>query len=265
VADEHIEEIDAYAFHKKSRKKSGCLTRCIQRYQEDDSHSHRWNAARRAWKDRDVYYWDGRDPEGRTWMYRPQATLIRLGATNITHSRGRSFGGGVRDFATKSDPFPNNAHHIIPLANLHSCIDEAAAMAKPNQSRMYNIIVGGLLIELYNINDEPNMIILPTEEPAAAFLGLPTHIGGHSKYRDMVTLLVDQSIIDAYQALADEVADKAHGKILEERPRLRETFEGISNGLYDAIVALSKVLRNQDQALTLDEASDRLRTFYNAP
>jgi len=251
--EKHIKETVAYKLHKETPT-SGCMIRCITRYKEGNTHSHRWNAAERARTETRIPYTTYKNTRGTNWWGRIMKLAI----------------GDIKPFHRDFHPFPHNAHHIIPMAKFHEDIDAVTGMAAPNQTPMYNFVVRRILTEPYNINNLPNMIILPTQKPAAKTLGLPTHTGGHKDYSDMIAILTRNIIIDAYTEVAQEFAAKIDCEDVEDRPEVmvKKSLDAISNKVYEAFIELSEELRDQTKtrSFTLDEVNNDLMCgYYSVP
>lgn len=79
---------------------------------------------------------------------------------------------GSMPFKTATSPWPNEAHHLIPKAELVNVICTIAKGANGNVDLR---IIQHLLDNEYNINHHCNMMVLPQQARMAGRLGLPTH------------------------------------------------------------------------------------------
>jgi len=269
MADKHFKSLDAWAEHKPPD--SGCLLRCDGSYSPGKAHSYRWNGAERARGESRVPYSDYYEIYAAAPMYRGERRLSSLDRQNLLQSPIQTDSSGSAalgvPFADAEHPFPHNAHHIVPRGVLHQGIDGVAGQAEPNVTDMYNLVVGGLLTEPYNLNAQPNVIILPTQRPAAERLGLPRHLDdaearSHPIYSSMVSAQVVPLFNQSYSGLAAEVAARAHDGPDPTMPAMRGAIEAISNAIYEAIIVLAAALRAKDAALdavpSLDEISGEL-------
>lgn len=199
-----------------------CLVSHIGVYKSSEypSCSHRWQAYRHA-EDHATMY---NDPayaslfNARAKGDRPPgANAWDLGVPSTVWRHDKTIGGAVQltvpNFQERADvPYWHNAHHIIPNGVFNSCLLEAAG----TDMRLFWLFRVGLLEAKYNLNDKPNMIILPMKKVIARGLGLPRHISGidtepgqsreqrnHSKYNDKVRVKVKEVITD-YASQIDE-------------------------------------------------------------
>jgi len=242
----------------------------VSQYRVGHTHSHRWNAAERARAEKGIPFskYEIKDPSE---IFRSQSRLESLKkqglldkGSSIVQEKGKVYKTTAVPFADAGHPFPHNAHHIIPMGRFQDSIDTNANAAAPNAGRMYNFIVGGLITEPYNINGQPNMIILPTQRSPAKTLGLPLHLArkkrDHPAYSTMVENQFKGVFKRSYSKLAQEVSNAAHGKVLTKNPKMKPTLDKISNAMYKALVALSTVLRGK--AKTLDALSGALKDEF---
>lgn len=246
--EQHIEGLEAYKKH--NAHDTGCIMRCTDPYQEGKAHSHRWNAAERARAETDIPYndiemWE-KVQEVNTWSLEKLNILKGEGglAGPITGPDSKPI-GKVKPFYRSFHPFAHNAHHIIPVSILLKSIINTAKSAKPNFTRMENLIVGGLIDERYNINDQPNMIVLPTQLKPAEILHLPIHLEekkwNHPAYSRKVKAPVEAKFKEKFQSLASQVAAESHDETKEHTtPPMATSLEGISNAMYKAIISLAK-------------------------
>ena len=261
ATEKHIEGLEAYKEH--SAHGTGCIMRCTSGYESGKAHSHRWNAAQRARGEGRIPY-NRYELYQRTQIYRSKERLEEIGATDIAQDVGKRYGGKVEPFTTMDSPFCHNAHHIIPVGTLMKCILAAAGGAKPNAVRMENLIVSGMLGEPYNVNDQPNMIVLPTEPDPADILGLPIHLEGsrdHPVYSTKIKRFVNSTFNAKYKSLASQVAAESHDETKEHTaPAIRSDLETISNTMYEAIIALAMTRSRVGESL--DSVSHALACRY---
>ncbi|MCH9684677.1 MAG: AHH domain-containing protein [Deltaproteobacteria bacterium] len=230
------------------------MTRHVGTYVEGDTCSHRWQASKRAIRD----FSSGAIPyKSATAIARMRwgvahlakiATYVRQGKTaGVKRKYGGQQSFSLKPFSTFWWPWENNAHHIIPRSTLASVLDDISGAASPNEPTMFEVMVEGLLKEPYNLNDEPNMIMLPVRNDDAIDMGLPRHLEGsgvgtrdHPVYSDAVWAQTQGKLEPKYQALASAIANNKHQED-EDPPAVRSVLEGISNATYNAILAQAKL------------------------
>lgn len=239
----HVDFVKAHTAHNAPG--SGCIIYCTGKYEPGNAHSHRWHAANQARGESRVPYnnyklWESQEVDN--WSEQQLKTLAGEGGLDgpITKAGAKSI-GKVQPFYRSFHPFNHDAHHIIPSSNIEECILKAVAKAAPNEGRMYDLVVGGLLSEPYNNNDQPNMIVLPTKLRDSQILGLPIHTDGqpdHKPYRRTVERQIKGKFKSAYRSLAAAVAAEKHPKD-QKVPTLGPTLVAISRQNYEAIIAVA--------------------------
>lgn len=246
--EQHIEGLDAYKKHNAHG--TGCVMRCTSAYQPGKAHSHRWNAAERARGESDIPYndikmWE-KSQEVDNWTLKKLQNLQKEGglAGAIT-KKGSKHLGNVKPFYRSFHPFNHNAHHIIPIGIMLKAIINTSKSAKPNVTRMENLILGGLIDEPYNINDQPNMIVLPTQLKPAEILHLPIHLDNkrwdHPAYSRKIKTHVEAKFKSEFASLCGQVAAEKHDdKKDHTTPAMESSLETISNSMYKAIIGLAK-------------------------
>jgi len=259
----HRAEIKAMEAHQPPG--SGCVVRCESAYVEDNSHSHRWNAAEQARAEPQVYDLPMDEPWRIVgWGIEKLTALKRRGglAGEIgKDAKGRNV-ASLKPFYRRFIPFPHNAHHIIPVSVLwRDVIDKAVAKAEDDPGTMFNLVVGGLLQEPYNHNDRPNMITLPTRVEESRKLGLPMHLQGkcrdHPNYSEVVSAHVRAKVPRKYDQLAQALNDKQHPDS-EASVQVKKMLVAISETTYDAIISLARTSAAANK--TLDEVAAEIAT-----
>ncbi|RKG84532.1 AHH domain-containing protein [Corallococcus terminator] len=155
-------------------------------------------------------------------------------------------------------PYWHNGHHIIARSVL---LDELAAAGKEDV-RVTDMIVQGLLKASYNLNDKPNMIILPMDRTVARALGLPRHLLGdemeiheefqgrrtadHPDYSRRVRFMI-RPVINQYKRLAKQKLDEAHPEPPDALAK--EQLVRISETVYRAITTAGSFMKGK----SLDE------------
>jgi len=248
----------------------GCVTRHVDTYVEDDNCSHRWHAAKKARAEKRIDYLkknehsDNRyhqnaenQKTSRGWLNEGKLSRLRNTAEEIQIS--------FQPFAIVWWPWSHNAHHIIPRSTLAYTLDLASQEADPNHAEMFKFIVDSLLGEKYNLNDEPNMIILPLEEKDASRMKLPRHLEGtgegavdHPKYSAEVFDYVTGKIVEKYENLAKAFKAKKHQEE-EQAPNVKDDLNQISDTTYNQIISVAQEAWDSGETeVTLDYISSFL-------
>jgi len=138
-------------------------------------------------------------------------------------------------FRTAFAPWPNNAHHLIPDAQLMNGIFDLAA----DLPAIQETIVQGLLKSPYNLHHWKNMMILPLDPKQGCALGLPTHPQGdtHPAYNIEVRTGVDEAL-SPYKAVIKQVADKEKEHEVVDPVDIKEALEALSDALHTSLIAL---------------------------
>ncbi len=254
-AKEHKEYLELHKSHHKGG--GGCIIYCTADYDENNTHSHRWQASKRAVGEPYSTY---KPQEVNTWSLKKLQKYEKQGglATAITQKKGKDV-ASIKPFSTDWHPFHNQAHHIIPSAQIEKCIFKVSEIAKPKQPEMQNLAVGSLLKEPYNNNDMPNMIILPCQLQVSQDTGLPIHMGDHPNYSDMVYAKIIRKFNKAYSKTAEAIKDKVHTED-EKVPPLKPDLVPISQGIYKAIIKLAKAKAVAGKKL--NEITDQIKANY---
>lgn len=220
----------------KAAHKPGCVTRHVSSYIEDNTCSHRWQAASRAPASWSQGY---ADPM-------PEPSLLAATLTLYERHGKLTPSGAYKPFATQFHPWRNNAHHIIPRSTLARALEEIAKAAAPEHAAMFDAMIVFLLEEEYNLNDQTNMLMLPLDHRDAERLGLPEHLEGsawnHPAYNKAVKSQVKLKLDPVYDALAGDMRLKKH-ETKWTRPAARRILESISNATYDAILARTRAAK----------------------
>lgn len=202
-----LHKYDELHSRKLTHEDGACLVHCVSSYREH-SCSHRWQAVHRAEKDKA--------------MYEPYGT----------------------DFRTCVNPWPNNAHHLLPVSTILNAIGKKAA-GKP---QVAVLIIQSLLTHKYNINHHGNMMVLPQQTDVSVQIGLPTHRGSHPDYNAKVEskLLL---IMSPYESWTEELCEPP-----KEGADIVTELRKFSNDLYDEIKEARTQFRKDNK--DLDNGSD---------
>jgi hypothetical protein len=259
---EHNEEIRAMPAHKESG--AGCVIRCRTDYAEGNPHSHRWNAAQQARSEPDVYKLPDQPARYKwplaKWLEKLSSGLVAGGASGITHLANGQATAGLTPWKDAMSPFPHNAHHLIPVSVLWKEVIEAAVdKAEERTGEMFNLVVGGMLKEPYNHNDQPNMVVLPTVSRESRQLGLPMHLEGkqrnHPEYSKVVAMQVKAEVPPKYNSLASQLNSQKHEGELAP-VAVRPTLVAISKATYAALMGIARAQRGANQ--TLDDMATEI-------
>jgi A nuclease family of the HNH/ENDO VII superfamily with conserved AHH len=209
-------------------------------YKQRSSCSYRWQAHHRATtSDRALYGTLGqgvrrRSPGEAATLLRNRALAMSPGpVTNDAAGEPYQLVTG-QAFRTAFAPWPNNAHHLIPDAQLRDGIFTMAA----DIPTVKDLIVQGLLKNKYNFHHWKNMMILPQENAVGCALGLPTHPQGdsHPAYSAKVRGGVDDALTP-YQNVVEQVRNgEPHDKV--DPVDIIGALEALSEALHTSIVAL---------------------------
>jgi hypothetical protein len=149
-----------------------------------------------------------------------------------------------KNFYKDTWPYWNNAHHIIPKGTLVEKIN----MECGKEATIAKIIKQALMVAMYNVNYQINMMFLPQDREVAEILSMPRHLTlmeadgpsgtpeatDHKGYNDTIALEL-KTIIDDYKSKADKVKNKEHPEL---KAKLHKTqLEKLSHTLYRRIVA----------------------------
>ena len=255
---------------KSSKHKPGCVTAHVTTYVEGNTCSHRWQAAKRARADTRIEYPSANDPTSRAWKATKNnlaklETWTKTGkASGVARKRGKAE-FTLAPFATWWWPWKNNAHHIIPRSVLAGVLEKIASKAEPHEHRTFDVMIHGLLGEEYNLNGEPNVMMLPVRNDDAIAMGLPRHLQGsgtgtvdHPKYNRAVHKQVWTELKPKYKAMVTAIKARKHqGR--DEAPAVRPVLEAISQVTYDAIIAQAAAHREAGATdVTLDSIARTL-------
>lgn len=253
---------------KHAKHRPGCVTRHVSTYDASDSCSHRYHAAKRARAERRIDYTNAQAQAKCAWKdtdknRKTLATFLKQGKiTGPPSARGGKLHIAVEPFSTVWWPWLNNAHHIIPRSVLADALEEIARSAEDHWERAFDVMIQGLLEEQYNLNDVPNMIMLPVDEADGAAMGLPAHLSArkrdHPAYSKQVRKVVHAVLQMHYEDLVAAIKAAKHAE--EDRPpAVKAVLEEISNITYEQILLKAAASRAAGQAdVTLDSLTDGL-------
>ena len=217
-----------------------CLYEHEYYYQQRNSCSYRWQAHHRATgSDRALYGTLGQgisapSPGEAATLLRNRALATAPGpvTTSAAGKKYRLVTG--QPFRTAFSPWPNNAHHLIPDAQLMNGIFSLAA----DLPTVEDLIVQGLLVNQYNLHHWKNMMILPQRKQEGCDLGLPTHPRGdsHPAYSAKVRDGVDLAL-KPYKKVVEQVADgEPHDTV--DPVNVIQALETLSESVHTSIVAM---------------------------
>ncbi|MCA9706820.1 MAG: AHH domain-containing protein [Myxococcales bacterium] len=237
-----------------AKHRPGCLSAHEYSYIEGNPCSHRWHAARRARADTRIQYINANAVAKQHW-YRTKAQTKKLEgwvkqgkAANVV-ARGGKLRFTLASFTTEWWPWMNQAHHIIPSSTFNHVLEQIASKAEPRHAQAEDVIRHGLLEEPYNINDEPNVMMLPVLDADAVAMGLPRHMLGtgrgtadHPDYREAVRRELIKRVEPRYRALIQAIKRKKHPR-RPKAPVLRAVLEALSIETYEEILGKTAARR----------------------
>lgn len=214
-------------------------------YKESDSCSYRWQAHHRA-TGADSGLYGSWDKVGfRNRAAGEAATLQRNNALNAppsvaSNDATRRIVAGL-PFRTGFAPWNNNAHHLLPDAQLRDGIFGVAG----EDPTAEDLIIKGLLDNEYNINHWRNMMILPQDQSVGCELSLPTHPQGdsHPTYSAKVKAAVDGALA-VYEPIVEKMKNGTYDKDHEvpEPLDVVDALMAISDGIHAEVLALRAVV-----------------------
>lgn len=238
-----------------TKHRPGCLSGHERRHIAGNTCSSRWYAARRARADDRIQYTGHNAVATQQWK-RTKERKEKLQEW-LRWKKIHDLSVGPRQLSFKHDafttgwwPFTNQVHHIIPHSSLLRLLQEIARKANDREPQAFEVMIDGLLDEPYNLNDEPNVMVLPLLDADAVAMGLPRHllgIGGtiarHSNYSDAVKRELDKRVGPRYRALITAIKTKKHPRPAKA-PVLRPVLEALSAETYEEILSKTAVLRD---------------------
>ena len=255
---------------KSSKHIPGCVSAHVTTYREGHPCSYRWHAAVRARAETRIRY--PAESAERSWNDNQKnlaklAAWVKAGKASAVVPTEGKVGFTVAPFATCWWPWKNHAHHIIPRSVLVGVLEKIASKADPHEHRMLDVMIHGLLDEEYNLNSDPNVMILPTLDRDAVAMNLPRHLEGtgggtadHPKYSQAVRKQVVRKLRPRYTALMTAMKARRHqGK--DEAPAVRPVLEAIATVTYEAILSKAAAChRGGATNVTLDSIA---RSLYS--
>lgn len=195
-------------------------------YRENKSCSYRWQGYVRAGEKDNLQYY-----------------LWPASASLQPPTRGAWDWGHGENYKKASQPFANEAHHIVPDAEFRSAIASVGS-GSPLEHEITCLVREGLLEEGYNLNHRVNIIILPMTLAHSRAVGLPKHrltftTFHHSAYSKYVRDELDK-IFSPMQERVDECPDK--------RPvyrKCRKQLDGLSALLHERIVEAGRLMKQK--------------------
>lgn len=254
---------------KHAKHVPGCVTRHVGTYIKGNTCSHRWQAAKRARAETRIQYTNPNGKGDIEWSDSAKnlATLAKYKLQGKIARAAKAVAGKLvaklEPFATVWWPWKNNAHHIVPRSTLATTLEELASSAGDAKSgKVFDIMVQALLTEKYNLNGQPNMIMLPVLESDGVAMKLPAHLSGkkrdHPAYSRKVKGVVKWKLRPVYKALIDAVKAEKHSE-KDKAPAARSILEEIANTTYDAIINRAAAARDANEAdVTLDSIAATL-------
>lgn len=214
-------------------------------YKEGDSCSYRWQAYHRATGADSAHYGNWQQIAFRNRATKEAQALHRNQALNAMftvdpNNPTRATVAGL-PFRTGFAPWNNNAHHLLPDAQLRDGIFGIAGELPEAQ----DLIMKGLLDNEMNINHWRNMMILPQDLSVGCALSLPTHPKGdsHPAYSAKVKTAVD-GVLSVYEPIIEQMEDGSldENHELPEPADVVEALMGIGDTIHGEVIALKPVV-----------------------
>jgi hypothetical protein len=241
---DHVEPLRKNAeYHQRgSSSKGGCLFRCGR-----SGHKHRVNGKKYLednFADADHYNVDFTQGEPKKrfdgvfgdTLYDDDKKMDPRYTKNSWYAKEND------NFGSDMSPWPNNAHHILPVAALRNAFsnEECKLLLKAN----------------YNINTGENIIYLPKEEDVGKVMQLLIHLGSHGDYGAKIESLINSKIRPAIKKAADPTNASGHGLLTEKDVgKLRDTINNETANIMKNIFTYAKeasvtVINEYDPAWT---------------
>lgn len=232
----------------------GCLTGHESHYIVGNTCSYRWHAARRAQADSRIDYMNADALATNEWYENVENLakldeLVAQGKAAIVTANDGKITFTREAFTTGWWPWDNHVHHIIPHGSLQGTLEEIAAKAEPRADQAFIVMKDGLYDEPYNINDGPNVLVLPIRNADAEAMGLPRHLLGsgsgscsHPDYSKAVQQELGKRVTPHYQGLIAAIRSRKHRED-EEVPAVRPVLETLSEETYEEILSKTVTYR----------------------
>ncbi len=193
-------------------------------YRENKSCSYRWQGYVKAGEDDNLKYY--------LWPKNAPQQPPMPGAWDW---------GESENYKKGNKPFANEAHHIVPDAELRGAI-AAVGTGSPLEHEIKCLVREGLLEEGYNLNHKVNIIILPMTLDHALAVGLPKHrldftTFHHSAYSRYVRAELDK----IFSPMQEKVA-----ACPDKRPvyrKSRKQIEALSKRLHPRIIKAGLLMK----------------------
>lgn len=232
-------------------------------YKECDSCSYRWQAHHRATGADSAHYGSWNTLAFSNTAAKTAKKLAGYNALNAppTYNNDRATIAGL-PFRTAFSPWYNNAHHLLPDAELRDGIFGTAGDLPEAQ----DLIIKGLLDNQYNVNHWRNMMILPQEHDVGCRLSLPIHPWGdsHPTYSATLKAKVD-AVLKVYKPIIKKMRDGTFEKNHEVPDPLDivDSLMGVSDSVHAQVLALKPVVAARCQAtgaIAINQFSSQIAT-----
>lgn len=213
-------------------------------YKQRDSCSYRWQAHHRATtSDKGLYGAVGTaisaPTPGQAATLRRNRALASAPGPVTTSAAGKKYRlvTGL-PFRTAFAPWANNAHHLLPDAQLRGGIFDICE----GLPQVEDLVVQGLLKSKYNLNHWKNMLILPQSKKIGCQLGLPTHPQGdsHPAYSAKVRGGVDSALAPYKSVVTQIKAGKPHDN--PDPVDIKAALEALSMALHGSVIGLKPLI-----------------------
>lgn len=243
--NEHLEKTRDHELLHIEGEDNGCLVFCFKYGSETrgkKGHSHRYNGRQYQEQNESEYYnLDFTSGENKARLDAEFGTTVPLHSVGDPRLQPNAWHMGVgANFCHAKAPWPNQAHHVIPINVIGKVFPE------PEDLEL-------LLVAKYNVNRGLNIVILPYLDTYGRVLGLPIHRGSHGNYDVQVETRL-RSIRRSIKKAEDPQRD-GHPELTQEN------VAGIRNDIENFAKRLRKMLllsRSRERGLNVNHA---LRLF----
>jgi hypothetical protein len=232
-------------------------------YKQRDSCSYRWQAHHRATGADKAHYgsWNQIAFSNSAAGTAKKHFANRALNAPPTFKKKRATIAGL-PFRTAFAPWNNNAHHLLPDAELRDSIFGVAGDSPDAQ----DLIIKGLLDNEYNINHWRNMMILPQDQDVGCDLSLPIHPWGdsHPSYSAALKAKVD-AVLKVYKPIVQKMKDGTFEKDHEVPDPLDivDALMAVSDTVHAQVLALKPVVAAQCTAkgsIAINQFSSQIAT-----
>jgi len=232
--DEHKSDQRKYGKHKQTANKvepGACLTghesgrkKAKPRYLKENSCNYRWQGYKQAVDEKSLY--NNKAPAGQPVLQVRWGGLRRKTITPSKKSDWNVTPASLNFRTSCNVPYFHEAHHIVPHGELRDAINKVGP--GKHKTKIRNLIRGGLLDELYNLNHKLNMIILPLDKNVAAKVGLPRHrvttaVRSHKAYSKYIKGKLSEILVPVKKDEAEHFKEPDYEDLKDQIVNISET------------------------------------------